>query len=74
MSEANKKQVGGTHYKLLTIQHWDYVIANGIPYMEAQVIKYVSRWQNKNGLEDLEKAKHYLEKLIEVERDKLSTP
>lgn len=69
-SDANKKQVAGTHYKKQVIQHWDYVVANGIPYLEAQVIKYVSRHQDKNGIQDLEKAKHFLEKLIEVEKEK----
>lgn len=64
---ANTRQVGGDHYKKQGIQHWDYIIANRIPYMEAQVIKYLSRWRDKNGLEDLRKAQHYLEKLIESE-------
>lgn len=64
---ANDTQVGGQHYKRQRIQHWDYVIANDIPYMEAQIIKYVSRWRNKNGLQDLEKALHFLQKLLEVE-------
>lgn len=65
-SVANLGQVGGSHYKRQAIQHWDYVLANNIPYMEAQVIKYVSRWRVKNGVQDLEKARHFLEKLIEV--------
>lgn len=64
---ANDTQVGGSHYQQQAIQHWDYVIANHIPYMEAQIIKYVSRWRNKNGLQDLEKALHFLQKLLEVE-------
>lgn len=64
---ANDVQIGGDHYKQQKIQHWDYVIANDIPYMEAQIIKYVSRWRTKNGLQDLEKALHFLQKLIEVE-------
>jgi hypothetical protein len=67
---ANEKQVGGMHYAK-PIQHWDFVLANNIPYMEAQIMKYVFRWREKNGLEDLEKAKHFLEKLIEWERAKL---
>ena len=62
---ANEKQVGGEHYKS-PIQHWDYVLANNIPYMEAQIIKYLTRWRKKNGLQDLEKAQHFLTKLIEV--------
>lgn len=64
---ANDVQVGGDHYKKQKIQHWDYVISNDIPYMEAQIIKYAGRWRNKNGLQDLEKALHFLQKLIEVE-------
>lgn len=62
---ANRRQVGGEHYRS-PIQHWDFVIANDIPYLEAQIIKYVCRWRKKGGLADLEKAKHFLEKLIEV--------
>ena len=69
MSEANKRQVGGNHYQT-SIQHWDYVVANDIPYLEAQVIKYLTRWRKKNGMEDVYKAKHYLDKLIEVEEAK----
>lgn len=65
-NEANDRQVGGDHYRS-PIQHWDYVIANEIPYMEAQIIKYVTRWRKKNGIEDLRKAQHFLQKLIEVE-------
>jgi len=66
MSDANSHQVGGSHYQKQTIQHWDYVLANDIPYLEAQVIKYVSRWRDKNGVQDLEKARHFLDKLIQV--------
>lgn len=67
---ANDRQVGGDHYQKQKIQHWDYVLANDIPYMEAQIIKYVSRHRDKNGVQDLEKAVHFLHKLIEVERAK----
>ena len=66
---ANDKQVGGNHYNK-PIQHWDFVIANDIPYMEAQIIKYVFRWRDKNGRQDLYKAKHFLEKLIEADEGK----
>jgi len=68
--DPNERQIGGSHYQKQKIQHWDYVLANNIPYMEAQVIKYVSRWRDKNGLEDLEKGLHYLEKLIAHETKK----
>jgi Protein of unknwon function (DUF3310) len=62
---ANDTQVGGSHYKA-EIQHWDYVLSNDIPYMEAQVIKYLTRWRSKGGAQDLFKAKHFLQKLFEV--------
>lgn len=61
---ANDRQEGGTHYDK-PIQHWDYVIAQGLGYFEGQITKYVSRWRDKNGLEDLKKARHFLDKLIE---------
>lgn len=67
---ALKTQVGGGHYKDLKIQPVEYIHANGIGYMEGNVIKYVTRWRSKNGIPDLEKAKHYIELLIELERKK----
>ena len=64
---ANDRQEGGTHYKQLTIQPWDYIVSNNLGYLEGNVVKYVTRWQSKgNGIEDLKKAKHYLDKLLEV--------
>lgn len=65
---VNSRQPGGTHYKKLAIQTWDYITANNIPYLEGNVIKYVTRWRDKDGIKDLEKAMHYLEKLIEVNK------
>lgn len=62
---ANQKQIGGSHYKTV-IEPWDYIVANNLGYLEGNIVKYVSRYKNKNGLQDLEKALHYLEKLIEV--------
>lgn len=66
-SEANNKQIAGDHYKS-SIQHWDYVIANDLDYFQAQITKYVTRWKKKNGITDLEKALHFLEKYVEVEK------
>lgn len=60
-------QVAGNHYKDLAIQPVEYIHANDIGYFEGNVIKYVSRWKAKNGIKDLEKAKHYIELLIELE-------
>lgn len=62
---ANDTQCGGTHYKTKAIQPWDYITANDIGYLEGNIIKYVSRWKDKGGVEDLRKAQHYLSKLIE---------
>lgn len=70
---ANDRQVGGRHYAK-PIQHWDYVVAQNLGYFEGQITKYVSRWRDKNGLEDLHKAKHFLDKLIEeVEEGRITS-
>ncbi len=66
-SFANQIQEGGNHYKDKAIQTWDYIVANKIGYLEGNIIKYVSRYKEKNGVQDLKKAQHYLQKLIEVE-------
>ena len=68
---ANSIQHGGTHYKSRAIQPWDYVAANGLGFFEGNAIKYITRWRDKGGIEDLKKAQHYLAKLIEVESDAL---
>ena len=62
---STNEQVGGSHYKDMPIQPIEFIVANDIPYREANVIKYVVRWRNKNGLEDLQKARHYIDMLIE---------
>jgi hypothetical protein len=64
---ALDKQEGGNHYKEFRIQPARFIHANGIGYMEGNVIKYVCRHRSKNGREDLEKAIHYLEMLIDLE-------
>lgn len=61
-------QIGGGHYKQLKIQPVEYILANNIGYVEGNVIKYVTRWKDKNGIADLEKAKHYLDLLIEQQQ------
>lgn len=66
---ALELQVGGTHYKDMAIQPVEFIHANNIGFLEGNVIKYVSRWRNKNGIADLEKAKHYIELLIELEKN-----
>lgn len=66
---ANDTQHGGTHYKDKPVQPWDFIAANGIGYFEGNAIKYLCRWKEKGGIEDLRKAKHYIEKLIEISGD-----
>lgn len=65
-SRANETQVGGRHYRDLAIQPWDYAAANGLDPFAAAVVKYVTRYGAKHGVEDLRKARHYLDKLIEL--------
>ncbi len=64
---ALDKQVEGDHYKSVKIQPIQYIHANGLGFMEGNVVKYVTRHKNKNKRKDLEKAIHYLELLIELE-------
>lgn len=64
---AKKEQIGGSHYKNLAIQPVEYCHKNGLGFIESSVVKYVSRWRDKNGLEDLKKARHFLDLLIEME-------
>lgn len=67
MSTANERQIGGDHYrKHGKLQHWDVVAHFGLDYFQAQILRYVMRWKDKGGVEDLEKARHYLDKYIET--------
>lgn len=70
ITSALQKQVGGNHYKQFAIQPIEFINANNLSYMQGNIIKYVVRYPFKNGLTDLEKAKHYIEMLIEFERNK----
>ncbi len=63
MTEEKQKQVGGDHYQK-GIQPFDYIRANNLDFFEGNVIKYITRYKKKNGMEDLEKAMHYLEEVI----------
>jgi hypothetical protein len=65
-------QVGGNHYRKLRLQPWDAMQEWFTPeefrgFLRGNVLKYIVRYQDKNGVQDLAKAKHYLEKLIELE-------
>ena len=58
-------QIGGNHYRGKAIQPIEYILKNKLGYCEGNIIKYVTRWKEKNGIDDLLKAKHYIEFLIE---------
>jgi hypothetical protein len=60
-------QVGGNHYKEFAIQPVEFCYVNNIPYLEATAIKYLCRWRLKGGVQDLEKAKHFIDLLIDLE-------
>lgn len=71
-SANDRPMVGGNHYRACgnALQHWDLAAHFGWDYLQGQCIKYLMRWKDKNGLDDLKKAAHYLEKYIEVEEAK----
>jgi hypothetical protein len=63
--KSYKKQVGGSHYKNYKIQPVEFIIKNNIGFVEGNIIKYILRFKEKGGVQDLEKAKHYIELLID---------
>ena len=60
-------QVGGNHYKDMPIQPVEFIHKNGIGFLEGNIIKYICRHSRKSGVEDLKKARHYVDLLIELE-------
>ena len=64
---AFDEQIGGNHYKLMMIQPTEYILANNLGWCEANVVKYISRWRSKGGIDDLRKVIHYAQILIEKE-------
>jgi len=67
MTSSLNTQVGGTHYKTMAIQPIEFIFFNHLPYIEGCIVKYICRWREKGGVEDLEKIKHYVDMLIEME-------
>lgn len=67
---ALDKQVSGNHYKQFEIQPIEFITKNKIPFIEGNIIKYICRWRDKNGIEDLDKVIHYVELLKELEGGK----
>ena len=66
-TKALERQEGGSHYHQLSLQPIEFIHMNQIPFCEANVIKYICRWRQKNGKQDLLKAKHYIDLLIQLE-------
>ncbi|TWO17998.1 DUF3310 domain-containing protein [Campylobacter hyointestinalis] len=62
---ASSYQIGGNHYQKMAIQPIDFIIKNNLNFPEGNVIKYLCRYKLKGGVEDLKKARHYLDFLIE---------
>ena len=65
--KASSQQVGGDHYSTMAIQPAEYAQRNNLNFIEGCVVKYVSRHRNKNGAEDIKKAIHFLNLLLEIE-------
>ena len=66
--KANEQQIGGGHYKDMAIQPIEFITKNNIPFIEGNIIKYICRWRAKGGVEDLKKARHYLDMLIDEDQ------
>ena len=70
-------QIAGQHYKNQKIQPIEYILENELPFIEGNIVKYITRWREKGGIEDLKKVKHYVEILMEhedVKRNKTAVP
>ena len=64
-----ERQIGGNHYKSFYIQPYEFISKNNLSFFQGNVVKYVCRYQNKNGIEDLEKIIHYCELEIKKIKD-----
>ncbi len=69
---CREEQVGGTHYKDMKIQPIEFIMGNNLSYNQGNVVKYVCRYKDKNGIEDLKKAKQYIDFMIEELQDEES--
>lgn len=74
MSSAFETQVGGSHYKEMAIQPLEFITANNLDFVQGNVVKYVVRYKFKGGLEDLKKARHYLDMMIELQEKNEKLP
>lgn len=65
--DATSTQVGGDHYRQMKIQPVEFIVANNVPFLAANIIKYASRYKNKGGSEDIHKIIHYCKLILEFE-------
>jgi hypothetical protein len=70
MENKNNEQVIHPKHYNQGIEMWDYAASHNLDFFEGNIVKYVTRWKHKNGIQDLYKAKMYLDKLIELEESK----
>ena len=63
---ATERQIGGNHYKQFKIQPIEFITKNKLSFIQGCIIKYICRFENKNGIEDLEKIKHYCDLQIQM--------
>ena len=66
-SNPLQTQVGGNHYKDFKIQPIEFIHANNLDFMAANVVKYVVRATNKNGAQDIRKAIHYCQLILKLD-------
>ena len=66
-TSALTEQIGGNHYKNMAIQPIEFTHKNNLNFCQGNIIKYITRYKHKNGVEDLKKVKHYVDLLIELE-------
>ncbi len=67
MSKASEVQVGGDHYSSFAIQPSEFIYRNGLNFLEGSAVKYICRHRKKAGKQDIEKAIHYLQLILEWE-------
>lgn len=67
--QASDRQIGGSHYKDMNIEPAEYCYKNGLRALESSVVKYISRWREKGGTQDLEKAKHCIDLIMQYEQE-----
>lgn len=67
--KASETQIGGSHYSNMAIQPTEFIHKNNLSFIQGNIIKYVCRYKSKGGIQDLNKAKHYIDLLIEFEEE-----